>query len=94
MFAVEPADLAVGTVFACGKDARARPRCVAEIGGEHVGWETTDGRDFGVLHTRQFCNFASGPHGRVITRAPARENATTPPGSMPPASTRATESCP
>lgn len=67
-FAIEPADLAVGQAYRPGKDPFGRTRVIAEIsnGGDYLGWESSDGVEYGTLHVRQFCNFATGPHGGPV----------------------------
>jgi len=68
MFTVEPADLKVGQAYRPGKDPLGRTRVISEIsdGGDYLAWESSDGVEYGTIHTRQFCNFASGPHGGLI----------------------------
>jgi len=64
-FDVEPSDLRVGRSYRQGKALGGPARTVTEIspGGDYLAWETPDGVDYGTQHVRQFCNFASGPHG-------------------------------
>jgi hypothetical protein len=74
MFTVEPADLKVGDAYRPGKDPLSRTRVIAEISqGDHLGWESSDGVEYGTLHVRQFCNFASGPHGGLVDITPLPE---------------------
>lgn len=59
-------DIVVGAVFKHGKDPYGRSRAIAEIGGDYLGWESTDGEQYGTLHIQQFINFATGPHGGIV----------------------------
>ena len=67
-FTVEPGDLAVDQAYRPGKDPFGRTRVISEIsqGGEYLAWESSDGVHYGTQHVRQFCNFATGPHGGLV----------------------------
>lgn len=75
MFTVEPADLKVGQGYRPGKDPLGRTRVISEIshGGEYLAWESSDGIQYSTQHVRQFCNFASGPHGGLTEMAAVPE---------------------
>lgn len=68
MFTVEPVDLAVGQAYRPGKDPLGRTRVISEISNEddYLAWDSSDGAEYGTLHVRQFCNFATGPHGGLV----------------------------
>lgn len=74
-FDVEPSDLRVGQRYRQGRALGGPARTVTEIsdGGDYLAWETPDGIDYGTQHVRQFCNFASGPHGGLVGASAVQE---------------------